>query len=183
VDTWDEQAIARRGEVLAERAVKIWADFARRDGGEDGEVEAEEVVQEDVKLLITRVLDHFGGEKERLGKGSRYIGRVGDGKVINIKYSKRYGDYHWFGLSASLWEDLGKAGVTHVVFILLPHGFVTVPVKVMKEYIAEAAFSPKSDNTVRHYHVLISADAKPELFHHGKPARIPLKPFYTKLEG
>jgi uncharacterized protein with ParB-like and HNH nuclease domain len=182
VDTWDEQTIARRGEVLAERALKIWPDFTQRDDG-DGEVVTEEDVQEDVKLLITRVLDRFGGEKERLGKGSRYIARVGDGKVINIKYSKRHSDYYWFGLHASLWEDMGKAGVTHVVFILLPHGFVTVPVKVMKEYVAEAGVSPKSDGTVRHYHVLISADAKPEFFHHGKGDRIPLKQYYTKFES
>jgi hypothetical protein len=76
-----------------------------------------------------------------------------------------------------------KAAVTHVVFILLPHGFVTVPVSVMKEYIAEAGFSPKSDGSVRHFHVLISGDAKPEFFHHGKPNRIPLKQYYVKFEG
>jgi uncharacterized protein with ParB-like and HNH nuclease domain len=182
VDVWDEQAIARRGEVLAERALKVWPDFTHRDGGE-GEVGTEEDVQEDVKLLIARVLDHFGGQTERLGKGNRYICRVADGKVINIKYSKRHSDYYWFGLHASLWEDLGKAGVTHVVLILVPQGFVTVPVKVMKEYIDEAAFSPKSDGSVRHYHVLVTADAKPALFHHGKPARIPLHPYYTAFEG
>jgi uncharacterized protein with ParB-like and HNH nuclease domain len=183
VDTWDEQAIARRGEVLAERAVRIWPDFARRDAGGDGEIVAEEDVQEDVKLLIARVIDHFGGERERLGKGSRFICRVGDGKVINVKYSKRHTDYYWFGLHASLWEDMRKAAVTHVVFILLPHAFVTVPVAVMKEYIAEAGFSPKSDGSVRHYHVMISADAEPEFFHHGKPDRIPLKQYYRKFEG
>jgi uncharacterized protein with ParB-like and HNH nuclease domain len=182
VATWDEQAIARRGEILAEQALKIWPDFARRDTGGEGEVVAEEDVQEDVKLLIAKVIDHFGGEKERLGKGSRYISRVGDGKVINIKYSKRHGDYFWFGLHASLWEDMGKAGVTHVIFVLVPHGFVTVPVATMKDYIAEAGVSPKTDGSVRHYHVLISADAKPELFHHGKPDRIPLKHYFTKLD-
>jgi uncharacterized protein with ParB-like and HNH nuclease domain len=183
VSTWDDQAIARRGEALAERALKIWPDFAQRDGGGDGEVADDEDVQEDMRVLITRVIDHFGGERERLGKGSRYLARVGDGKVINIKYSKRHGDYYWFGLHGSLWEDMQKAKVTHVVFILLPEGFVTVPVSVMKEYVSEAGFSPKSDGTVRHYHVMISPEPKPELFHHGNPARIPLKQFYTKFEG
>jgi hypothetical protein len=135
-----------------------------------------------VKLLIARVLDHFGGETERLGKGSRYISRVADGKVLNIKYSKQHTNYYWFGLHGSLWEDIGKVGVTHIVFILLPHGYVTVPVRVMKEYIAEAGISPKSDGTVRHYHVLISTEAKPELFHHGKPNRIPINQYYTRFE-
>jgi uncharacterized protein with ParB-like and HNH nuclease domain len=183
VDTWDEQAIARRGEALAERALKTWPDFANRGAGSDAEAAAEDDVQEDVKLLIAKVIDHFGGEKERLGKGSRYIARVGDGKVINIKYSKRHSEYFWFGQHASLWEDMGKARATHVVFILMPDAFVTVPISVMREYIAEAGFSPKSDGTVRHYHVLISADAKPELFHHGKPGRIPLKQYFAKFDS
>ena len=174
---WDEQAIARRGETLAERALAVWPDFARRDGAADGEIPTEEEVQEDVKLLIAKVLDHFGGERGRLGKGSRIFYQVGDGKVLNIKYSKRHSDYYWFGFHASLWEDIAKAGVTHVVFILLSDGFVAVPVAIMKEYIAEAGFSPKSDGTVRHYHVLISIDTKPELFHHGKAGRISLKPY------
>jgi uncharacterized protein with ParB-like and HNH nuclease domain len=183
VVVWDEQSIARRGESLAERALTVWPDFARRDGTGDGEVATEEEFQDDVKLLIAKVIDHFGGEKGRLGKGNRFFYQVGDGKVLNIKYSKRHSEYYWFGFHASLWEDIGKAGVTHVVFILLPDGFVTVPVAVMKEYIAEAGFSPKSDGTVRHYHVLISTDAKPELFHHGKSSRIPLKSYYTKFEA
>jgi uncharacterized protein with ParB-like and HNH nuclease domain len=176
VGVWDEQAIARRGEFLAERALTVWPDFARRDAASDGEVAAEEEVQDDVRLLIAKVIDHFGGEKERLGKGNRIFYQVGDGKVLNIKYSKRHSEYYWFGFHASLWEDIGKAGATHVVFILLP-------VAVMREYIAEAGFSPKSDGTVRHYHVMISTDSKPEMFHRGKTGRIPLKPYYTKFES
>jgi hypothetical protein len=73
--------------------------------------------------------------------------------------------------------------VPHVVFVLVPDGFVAVPVSVMKQYIAEAGSSPKTDGSVRHYHVLISTDAKPELFHHGKPDRISLKACYTKFEA
>src|SRR5262249_26841023 len=105
-----------------------------------------------------------------------------DGKVINVKYSKRHSDYYWFGLHASLWEDMGKARVTHVVFILVPHGFVTVPIDVMREYVAKAGISPKSDGSGRHYHLLLSAEGKLEFFHHGKPDRIPLKQHYTKFD-
>ena len=183
VGVWDEQAIARRGESLAERALALWPDFARRDGTSDGEIVSDEEVQDEVRLLIAKVIDHFGGEKGRLGKGNRFFYQVGDGKVLNIKYSKHHSKYFWFGFHASLWEDIGKAGVTHIVFILLPDGFVTVPVAVMRDYIAEAGFSPKSDGTVRHYHVLISTGAKPELFHHGKSSNIPVKSYYTKFEA
>lgn len=183
VGVWDEQAIARRGESLAERALTVWPDFARRDEAGDEEIASEEEVQDDVRFLIAKVIDHFGGERGRMGKGIRIFYHVGDGKVLNIKYSKRHSDYYWFGFHASLWEDIGKVGATHVVFILLPDVFVTVPVAVMKEYITEAGFSPKSDGTVRHYHVLISTGAKPELFHHGKSSSIPLKPYCTKFEA
>ncbi len=182
VVVWDEQAIARRGESLAERALTVWPDFARREGVADGDVATEEEVHDEVRLLISKVIDHFGGEKGRLGKGNRIFYQVGDGKVVNIKYSKRHSEYYWFGFHASLWEDIGKAGVTHIVFILLPDGFVTVPVAIMREYIAEAGISPKSDGTVRHYHVLISTDARPEMFHHGKSNTIPLKAYHTRFE-
>jgi uncharacterized protein with ParB-like and HNH nuclease domain len=181
VETWDEQAISRRGDDLAAKAVEIWPDFT---GGTEGSsvpaAEAEDE-QEDVRLLIARVLDQFGGEIERLGNGVRFIARVTDGKVINIKYSKRHSDYYWFGLHASLWEEMGKAGVSHVVFILLPHGFVTVPIALVKEYLAEANVSPKSDGTIRHYHVQIAAEPRLDFFHHGKPSRVPLKQYYTKF--
>jgi hypothetical protein len=59
VDVWDEQAIAKRGELLAERALAVWPDFAHRDSAGDAEVAPEEEVQEDVKFLIARVLDSF----------------------------------------------------------------------------------------------------------------------------
>jgi uncharacterized protein with ParB-like and HNH nuclease domain len=182
VETWDEQAVSRRGEDLSERAVEIWPDFTGGERcGDTVTIDAEEE-QEDVKLLMARVIELFGGEVERLGNGPRFITRVGDGKVINIKYSKRHSDYHWFGLHASLWEEMGKTGVTHVVFILVPHGFVSVPIAIVKEYLEEANVSPKSDGTIRHYHVLIAIEPKLEFFHHGKPGRIPLKQYYTKFD-
>ncbi len=52
-----------------------------------------------------------------------------------------------------------------------------VPMDIMHEYIAEAGTSPKGDGTVRHYHVLVSTGARPELFHHGKPTRTPVEKY------
>jgi hypothetical protein len=86
-------------------------------------------------------------------------------------------------LHASLWDEIGRTGVTHVVFILAPNGFLTVPVPVVKEYISEAGISPKSDGTVRHYHILIALEPGLEFFYHGKPNRIPLKHYYTKFDA
>jgi hypothetical protein len=183
VTTWDEEAIQQRGEALAERAAQIWPDFAHRERTAEDEVVGEEDVQEEVKVLVSRVIEQFGGEVERLGSGSRYIARTGDGKVLNIKHSKKHNDYYWFGLHHSLWEDMAKVNVTHMVFILRPHGYLTVPLSVVRGYVAEANVSPKSDGSVRHYHVLISPEPTLEFFHHGKPGRIPLKHYYAKFDS
>jgi uncharacterized protein with ParB-like and HNH nuclease domain len=86
IETWDEQAISRRGEMLAEQALQIWPDFANREAGSVVAAAVEED-EEDVKLLIIKVLEQFGGEVERMGSGKRYLYKVGDGKIINIKYS------------------------------------------------------------------------------------------------
>jgi uncharacterized protein with ParB-like and HNH nuclease domain len=181
VDTWDEHTIADRGEVLAEQAARIWSDFAHRDTG-GGDVVGDEDLQEDIQLLFAKVIDRFGGEIERLGTAHRYIARVGDGKIVNLKYSRRHGNYYWFGLHASLREDMGKAGVTHMIFILLPVGYLTVPISVVRKYLEEAGVSPKADGSVRHYHVLISAEPELEFFHHGKPDRFPLAQYYTRFD-
>ncbi|HZY89612.1 MAG TPA: DUF262 domain-containing protein [Gemmataceae bacterium] len=183
VDTWDEQAITKRGEGLADRATQLWPDFAMRDDDSAAVAPADEDEQEDVKLLITKVIDRFGGEVERIGSGNRHIYRVGDGKVINIKYSKRHADYYWFGVHDSLWEEMAKAGATHMVFVVGQQGFLTVPVSLVKEYLSEANVSRKTDGTVRHYHATISVEPKLEFFTHGKPGRIPLKPYFAKFDS
>ena len=178
--TWDDQAIALRGEALGDLAVAVWPDFAHREAA-GGEAVGEEELQEDVQLLVAAAVDHFGGEVERLGKGPRVFYRTGGGQLLNVKYSKRHSEYYWFGVHASLWDEIARTGVTHLVLILVPDGFAAVPVPVMQQYIADAGFSPKTDGSVRHYHVLVSAHGPPELFHHGKPARIPLQQYYTKF--
>jgi hypothetical protein len=182
VETWDEQAIAKRGEELADRAVRVWLDFAGLDDGSGQASASEDDEQEDVKLLVAKVIEHFGGAVERIGAGNRHIYKVADGKVVNVKYSKRHSDYYWFGITASVWEELGKAGGTHMVLILGQQGFLTVPVAVVKDYLSEANVSCKTDGTVRHYHMTISVEPKFEFFHHGKPSRVPLRQYFSKIE-
>jgi hypothetical protein len=181
-ETWAEQAIAQRGEQLAERAAQVWSDFTPAGLGADSEpVGGDEQPQDDVRLLIAEVLSRLGGEVERLGTASRLIYRTGDGKVVNVKYSKRHEEYYWFGLHASLRDEMDKIGVTHVAFILGTDSFVTIPIQVVRDYLADASSSPKSDGTVRHYHLLISLGPKPELFHFGKTGRIALKQYMTRF--
>src|SRR5262249_48341889 len=115
----------------------------------------------------------------QVGTGRFRIHQLADGRVVNLKYSRSHGKYYWFGLHASLWEDLPRAGTTHMVLVLGTTGYATVPLSVMSDYVAEAGTSPKGDGTVRHYHVLVSTGAKPELFHHGKPTRIPIDTYFT----
>jgi len=178
VETWDGDAIARRGEALAELAVGVWPDFARRDDVPEVETEREDE-REEVAAVLDEILDHLGGAVAQVGTGRFRIHQLTDGRVVNLKYSRSHGKYYWFGLHASLWDDLRRAGATHMVLVLGTNGYAMVPLSVMAEYVAEAGTSPKSDGTIRHYHVLVSTGPKPELFHHGKPSRIALAPFFS----
>jgi hypothetical protein len=181
VEAWDEQAIVHRADHMADLALKIWPDFARDEGDVEFETPEEEEEQEDVRFLKAKVLDLFGGEFERADNGRYQIHKVQNGKIINIKYSRLHKDYYWFGIHASLWDACLKAGATDMIFILGQHGFVTVPLSILKDYLAEAGTSPKADGTVRHYHLLISKEPKLELFHFGKPVRTSLKPYLSSF--
>ncbi len=182
LDRWDETAILHRGEALADRAVAVWPDFTLRESASSESAEEPDEVQEDIAVLVSKVLDQFGGEVERVGHSSRVFYRTADGKVINIKHSKRHPNYYWFGYHASLVAELTPRGVTHVVFMLLPDRYVTLPVAVLRQYLAEAGSSPKADVTVRHYHILISSAGRPELFHHGRLTRTSLDDYLRKFE-
>jgi uncharacterized protein with ParB-like and HNH nuclease domain len=182
VDRWDEKAIYGRGEALADLAVTIWPDISPKGAITGQVVEEPEEVQEDVEVLVGRGLDRFGGEVDRVGKAARVFYRTADGKVINIKHSKRHPSYYWFGYHSSLLAELPDRGVTHVVFILLPDRFVTLPVAELRQYLSEAGSSPKPDGSVRHFHILISTDSPPEMFHHGRLSRTPLSEHVSRFD-
>jgi hypothetical protein len=185
VEKWDEEAILRRAEYMADLALRIWPDFARDEGEGEFDIpeEEEEQEQEDVQLLKAKVLDVLDGQFERVPKVRYQIYKFQDGRIVNVKYSRPYKDYYWFGVHASLWDGCLKAGMTHMVFILGQYGYVTVPTAMLNDYLAQAGTSPKPDGTVRHYHILISKEPKVELFHYGKSARIPLKPYVSCFHG
>jgi hypothetical protein len=181
---WNEGSISRRGEELAERALKVWRYFGSQEDPSEAEGPPDEDAQEeDVKLLVAKVLEQMGGGGERLGSGLFRHFRLKDGRLVNIKHSKKHEGkgYYWYGIHHSLWEDMQKAAVTHTVFIFASHGFLAVPLAVVREYLAHARVSRTASGTVRHYHVHISAEPKPDFFHHGDPSRIPLQEYYSKF--
>ncbi len=178
VEAWNGDAVGRRGEALAERASAIWPDFARGDAGGDVEAEPEDE-REEFAAVLEAVLDDLGGSVSQVGSGRFRVHRLADGRVVNLKYSRSHGKYYWFGVHASLWEDLKRAGATHVVLVLGASGYAAVPMGVMTDYVAEAGTSPKADGTTRHYHVLVSTGPKPRLFHHGKPTRVAIEKYLT----
>lgn len=178
-EKWDEDAIARRADYLADLAVKTWPDFARGEPELDFEAPDEEEEQENVKLQKADVLQLLGGSAGRAGSHRYQTHRLHDGRIVNIKYSRPQRDYYWFGVHASLWEDCEKCGVTHLILVLGQFGFAAIPATAIKEYLTQASFSPKDDGTVRHYHVLISKEPNLELFAFGIADRIACKPFLT----
>jgi uncharacterized protein with ParB-like and HNH nuclease domain len=178
-ERWDENAISRRADAMADLAVMVWPDFAGGERELEFEAPEEEDEQEDVQFLKAQVLELLGGEAIPAGNARHQINTLQDGRVVNIKYSRLHKSYYWFGVHASLWEACLKAGATHMVFILAQHGFVTLPVAIVNDYLKQAGTSPKADGTVRHYHVLISKEPMLELFHHGKPGRLPLTQYFS----
>src|SRR5262249_38171286 len=129
VEVWDGDAIGKRGEALAERALHVWPDFAHRDKGPDMEA-AREDDREEFAAVLEAVLHNLGGSVAQVGTGRFRIHRLADGRVVNLKYSRSHGKYYWFGLHASLWEDLQRAGTTHMVLVLGTTGYATIPLSV-----------------------------------------------------
>jgi hypothetical protein len=86
-------------------------------------------------------------------------------------------------MNAAIWEDMGKAGATHVVFIMGQQGYLMVPIVVVEEYLSQANVTRSSDGRVRHYHVTISVKPNLELFTSGHPRRWVLKEYYTMFES
>jgi uncharacterized protein with ParB-like and HNH nuclease domain len=176
---WNDSAIARRGEELAAKALAVWPDFGAP--GENGGGEEEE--SPDVKLLVAQAIAQMGGETGRVGSGRFNHVCLADGRIVNIKHSKKYtkgsSSYYWYGVHHSLFEDMNKAGVTHLVLILASHGFLVVPMNVVRQYLAQAKVSKTEAGTVRHYHVHLTSEPELELYHHGSPTRIPLGLYYA----
>jgi uncharacterized protein with ParB-like and HNH nuclease domain len=173
VQVWDAEAIATRAGVLADRAIQIWPDVARPAEVREESTEQDED-REEFTAILDDVVDDMGGSVARLSAGPFRILRLTDGRIVNVKYSRSHGKYYWFGLHATLWADLQKAGASHVVLVLGTTGYAAVPIDTISRYVAEAGSSSKADGSVRHYHILVSTGPKPELFHNGKQARYPI---------
>jgi hypothetical protein len=182
LNSWGEGAILQRGEALADQALSIWPDFARREAAGVTPEWPEDDDQEDVRLLIETILDHLGGDAGRVGNGRFDIHRTGDGKIVNVKYSKRHTKYYWYGIHASLMVELSNCGATHIVFIANGVGYMAVPIDVIERYVAMARSSLSSDGTVRHYHLTISPEPEFDLFISGEPSRVSLRPYFKSFD-
>ena len=180
IDRWDDDAIRKRGEELAERAIRIWPDVATTAKEQEDPVEAEEE-REEFTAILDAVIEDLGGSEAEVGTGRFRIHRLPDGRVVNAKYSRSHVRYYWFGLHTSLWDDIRRANATHMILVLGTAGYAVVPIDIMQKYVAEARTSPKEDGSVRHYHVLVSTGPKPELFHHGVASRYPIYTYIRPL--
>lgn len=176
LEVWTGDEIAERGSRLAELAARLWPDFAPRGDLVEPDDDDE---PKDSSLDLNDVLAALGGSVATIPAGRFKVYRLPDGRVVNLKYSRPHAKYYWFGLHASLFDGLKLANATHLVLVLGQTGFAAVPMDVVARYVSEAGSSPKSDGSVRHYHVLVSISAAPELFHHGKPTRVPLAEYLT----
>jgi hypothetical protein len=74
-----------------------------------------------------------------------------------------------------------KAGATDLVLILGGSGFLTLPLAVVGEYVANAKVSRTPGGTVRHYHVHVFGEPELILFHYGSQKKIPVKNYFSKF--
>jgi hypothetical protein len=147
------------------------------------EVALDEETHEDMKLLTVKAVEQMGGEAGRAGGGRFKHLRLKDGRVVNVKHAKKQErtGYYWFGIHHTLWEDMNKAGVTHLVLILAGTGFLTLPLAIVQEYVTNARVSRTPGGTVRHYHVHAFGEPELVLFHYGSQVRVPVKEYYSKF--
>ncbi|MGD8451410.1 MAG: hypothetical protein PVJ57_06285 [Phycisphaerae bacterium] len=130
------------------------------------------------------VIELLGGG-ELAGEVGRFkCYRLADGSVIHMKKSKYHErqNYYWYGIGPSALEHFDEFGVTHVVFVMGNYGFVRVPLGTLTEFLKHTKATCHADGSVRHYHVLITHDAEPELFWSNEVPKYCLAEYFTPFE-
>jgi hypothetical protein len=183
VDHWGEQSILGRAKALASMAVSIWRYFGpKQDSPDDRPAEHEEGSDDD-SFDQGKVLTLLGGGRLISNDSALKIHLLSDGRSIHIKYSKLHlrQNYYWYGLRPAVIEQLATVDNSYLCFVLGRRGVATVPLHLVTDYCKETKTSPNPDGTIRHYHLLISNEAEPELFWSQETTRYPLTPFVTRF--
>lgn len=112
------------------------------------------------------VIEQLGGGMLVGGEGRVKCYKLRDGDIVHVKKSKFHerNNYYWYGMSPISFESAKRVGTTHIIFVLGDWGFVVVPVKIIEQYFGHAKTSRNPDNSIRHYHLLISQEPDPKLF-------------------
>lgn len=160
---WTEADIQRRGLALAERALQIWPFFGCEED-EEAEEHGSEFQSGDPAMSQEQILEVLGGGTKVSGALNMY--RLNDGRVVLVSASKHYSAkrYYWYGITPSQMNRIGAHGGTHVVFALGTKAQVVIPEGVLRQHLPLCNTSLRKDGTtLRHYHIVISDEAEPEL--------------------
>jgi hypothetical protein len=182
-EKWDVGSIRDRANFLAVQALKVWAQFAINQD-EDHTVEALEPEElSEARIRDDEILSRLGGGVSQGTKTRSPIWKLSDGKVVHFKYSKHHakGKYFWYGIRSGLIEDLEVNGTTHIVFVMGSAGLVTVPISLVKEYLASTGTTRNSDGSIKHYHVLIGSESPPALYWSQDTPRFSLEGYHTSF--
>ncbi len=130
------------------------------------------------------VIEMLGGGELAGDTGRFKCYRLNDGLVIHVKTSKYHsrGNYYWYGITPAALDHLTEFAVTHVVFIMGDYGFARVPLETVAEFVRHTNATRNPDGSVRHYHVLISHDAEPELYWSNERPKYQLAEFFSPFE-
>jgi hypothetical protein len=130
------------------------------------------------------VIEILGGGTAVLNLGRLKTYQLTDGRVIHVKKSKYHerSDDYWYGINPSSMDRMVQGGVTHIVFVMGDHGFATVPIHKVQEYLQTAGVTKNTDGSIRHYHVLIANEPDPAMYTSLDTPRVRLGEYFRTFE-
>lgn len=143
----------------------------------------ERPVEQGVPISEFNVIETMGGGDLDRTTARFKCYRMSDGTVIHIKRSKYHArhDYYWYGITPTALDNCASNGITHIVFVMGGEGFVSIPLKIVNEFVVNTRTSDNEDGSVRHYHCLITPGPDPELYYSQEIPRFDLAEFYQQI--
>jgi len=78
---------------------------------------------------------------------------------------------------------MDEHGVTHVAFGMGQKRIALVPIAQVKKFIKTTNTTKNADKSIRHYHVLISDGAEPEMYWSATTPRVMLKDYMLSRQS
>lgn len=170
---WTATEISKRSLDLAQRAIAIWQYYGAV--GEDTTSETAASLDTDPSMSPEELIWQLGGGSQI--KSQYYA--LNSGQKVLVTNSKHHlkKRYYWYGISPAVLKGIEELGITHVAFGMGTKWIALVPIGAVKEFIKGTNTTKNADNSIRHYHVLISDGSDPEMYWADTKPKVVLKPY------